>query len=64
MPINDKYLVLELGTRIANLGEGKMVKRVCFGSDCFRPFAGISGVISSVAFATAALTAGGDGTRS
>ena len=37
------------------------MKRVCFGSDCFRPFAGISGVIGSVTFATAALTAGGDG---
>ena len=25
-----------------------IVKRVCFGSDCFRPFAGISGVIGSI----------------
>ena len=40
------------------------MKRVCFGSDCFRSIAGISGVIGSVAFATAALTAGVDGTRS
>ena len=38
-----------------------IVKRVCFGSDCFRPFAGFSGVIGSVAFAAAALTAGGEG---
>ena len=45
-------------------GRGMIVKRVCFGSDCFRPFAGISGVIGSVAFATCALTAGGDETRS
>ena len=45
-------------------GRGMIVKIVCFGSDCFRPFAGISGVIGSVAFDTAALTAGGDGTRS
>jgi len=44
--------------------ERMIVKRVCFGSDCFRPFSGISGVIGSVAFATAALTAGGDGARS
>jgi len=28
MPNNIKDQVLELGTRIANLGEGKMVKRV------------------------------------
>ena len=41
-----------------------MVKRVCFGSDCFRPFAEIYEVIGSVAIATGALTAGGDGTRS
>ena len=64
MPNNDKYLVLELTARIADLGEGKMAKRVCRGSDCFRPFAGISGVIGSVAFTTAALTARGDETRS
>ena len=56
--------ISELHARIADTGEGKMVKRVCFGSDCFRPSAGISGVIGSVAFDTAALTAGGDGTRS
>ena len=31
-----------------------IVKRVCFGSDCFRPFGRISGVIGSAAFATAA----------
>ena len=37
---------------------------MCFGSDCFRPFAGISEVIGSVAFDTAALTVGGDGARS
>jgi len=64
MTTNDKYQVPEFGARIADLGEGKMVKRVCRGSDCFRPFAEIYEVIGSVAFDTAALTVGGDGTRS
>ena len=64
MPNNDKYLVLELTARIADLGEGKMAKRVCFGSDCFRSFAGISEAIGSVVVNTAVLTAGVDETRS
>ena len=67
-PFNSREDALQRHVTISELhadtGEGKMVKRVCFGSDCFRPFAEIYEVIGSVAIATGALTAGGDGTRS
>ena len=38
MPNNDKYQVLELGTRIANLGEVKRVHRTVVVSDPFVGF--------------------------